>query len=194
MKLTLCVLASVVVLSSCGSKRTASNHYYPVDSLVNAQVHYLAKSHASLSKEASIDGHREQKSVVPGDTSAWQHELDVFAQLNDINKPGNAGKYEIEAAVRDLNSNLKIYSIRSTEAGPVMHLKIYYLDRLSDIRKIEGAYYEQNYLLASKRQLTMNFQNINNKIVLTSYSIEGGQKMLLADSVQFSVTGMITLP
>jgi hypothetical protein len=161
---------------------------------LNGQVQYLTQAKASLSKKASIDEKAELKAFVPKDTAAWKFELDVFAQLNDINKPANIGKYRTAFAVKDSNSNLLIYTMESTEKLPVSFLKVYYLDNLSNIRKIEGVYREESSLLSSTRHLLMEFQNINNKIVLTSYSMNGGQKMLLGDSVQFLVQGTITLP
>jgi hypothetical protein len=39
----------------------------------------------------------------------------------------------------------------------------------------------------------MEFQEIEGQTVLVSYSIEGGQKMFLGDSVQFSVKGTVTI-
>lgn len=190
----LLLVGSFVFLSSCENKKSDTKLYYSLDSLLKDQVEYLTESKAALSKTASIDGKEETKAFVPKDTSAWKYEFDVFAQLNDINKPANTGKYHTERAVKDLNSNLLIYSIESTEKLPVSFLKVYYLETLSNIRKIEGLYREESSLLTSSRHLSMEFQNINNKIVLTSYSMQGGQKMLLGDSVQFSVHGTITLP
>lgn len=193
MRLAIVLLLIVSFFSACENKSNTYNTYYPIDSLVEAQVQYLSGAQATLLKEATLDAARERKTTL-NDTTGWRHELAVFAQLNDINKPSNKGKYRVERDVNDLNSNLLIYSLESTEPRPVMFLKVYYLDHLPNIRKIEGLYREETSLLSSTRQLSMNFQNINNKIVLTSYSVTGGQKMLLADSVQFAVNGMITLP
>lgn len=194
MKRILFILLTIVALSSCGHKRSDPKYYYAMDSILNKQTKFLANSKAKLTKKASIDGENETKSYTPKSDTAWAYELDIFAELNDINKPANAGKYRTEEGVKDMNSNLLIYTIESTEKLPVVFLKVYYLDNLSNIRRIEGLYREESSLLKNSRQLSMEFQNINNKIVLTSYSIAGGQKMLLGDTVQFSVNGMVTLP
>lgn len=194
MKQGILVLLAIVSLSSCENKRTDTKRYYTLDSLLKEQVQYLTQSHATLEKKAFLDGKTGVSSFIPQDTTRWKHELDVFAELNDINKPANVGKYHTKRDVKDPNSNLLIYQMESTETLPVVFLKVYYLDNLSNIRKIEGLYREESSLLKSSRHLSMEFQNINNKIVLTSYSITGGQKMLLGDTVQFSVTGMVTLP
>lgn len=192
-------LAVAVLVWACKNERKQTVFYYPIDSLIEAQVFYLSESHASLSKKATIDGEHDEI-VTPKDTTGWRHELNVFAQLNDINKPSNYRKYRVETGKRDANSNLLVYSMESNDSLPVDYLKIYYLSDLNNIRKIEARYHEENSLLgkarllSSSRLLTMNFENINNKIVLTSYSITGGQKTLLGDTVQFSVNGMITLP
>ena len=52
---------------------------------------------------------------------------------------------------------------------------------------------EETSLYKSSRFLTLEFQNINNKNVLTSYSVKGGQKMIMGDSVIFSVKGKILI-
>lgn len=182
---------------SCGEKDSDTKFYYPVDSLLKAQVNYLTSSHATLTKRAFIDGKEETSSYVPKFDSAmtaWSRELDVFAELNDINTPTNVGKYRTEGGVKDQTSNLLIFTIESMEKLPVSYVKVYYLNSLSDVRKIEALYSQENSLLKTSRELLMEFQNINNKIVLTSYSIQGGQKMLLGDSVTFSVQGTVTLP
>lgn len=188
------LVLGIFAFGSCENKSSDTRFYYSLDSLLDNQVHHLSQSKATLFKKASIGEKEEERSFVPRDTSAWQFELDVFAQLNDINKPTNVGKYRTDRAVKDIASNLLIYTIESTERLPVSFLKVYYLGHLSNIRKIEGLYHEESSLLKSTRHLSMEFQNINNKIVLTSYSMKGGQKMLLGDSVQFSVHGTITLP
>lgn len=181
-------------MQSCEEKRSDTKFYYPIDSLINAQVVYLVEANAKLSKQAAIDEKEENISFIPKDSAAWIHELDVFAELNDINKPTNVGKYRTQRGVKDLTSNLLIYAIKSTENLPVSYINVYYLNTLSDIRKIEAHVNQESDLLTSSRDLVMEFQNVNNKIVLTSYSIQGGQKLLLGDSVTFSVNGMVTLP
>lgn len=194
MRQVLFLLIILIALSSCENKRSDTKYYYALDSVLIKQTKFLSASKARLTKDAFINGETETKSYTPASDTAWTRELDVFAELNDINKPANIGKYRTEQGVKDINSNLLIYKIESTEKLPVVFLKVYYLDNLSNIRRIEGFYREESSLLKSSRQLSMEFENINNKIVLTSYSVTGGQKMLLGDSVQFSVNGTVTLP
>lgn len=181
------------LLISCNESQQQSALYYPIDSLIHAQVDCLVKSKALLTKKAEIDGAEETNSFIPKDTTAWAHELDIFLELNTINKPINEGNYKVENGIKDINSNLTIFSLTSTKELPVVYLKIFYLDVPSKIRRIEALFQEENSLLKGSRFLIMEFQDIQNKAVLTYYSIEGGQKMFLGDPVKFSVRGTVTL-
>jgi hypothetical protein len=72
-------------------------------------------------------------------------------------------------------------------------MKIYYYGQPENIKRIEAQFNEVNSLYSSSRFLIMNFQDLNNKPVLSSYSVTGGQKMFLGDTVIFSIKGIVTL-
>jgi hypothetical protein len=182
-----------LLLISCSQQKEKQVIYYPVDSLLNAQVNYLTDAKAKLTKDAEINGLKESQSFTPADTTGWQHELDIFFALNTLNKPINLGSYTAVAAQPDSTSNLLIYSFATTEELPVKYFNVYYLDNPSNIKKIVALYSEENSLLKESRLLTLEFKEVYNKNILSSYSILGGQKMFLGDSVQFSVRGTISL-
>jgi hypothetical protein len=182
-----------IIISSCYTKENKVSAYYPIDSLINAQVEYLKDSKAQLTKKAEIDGVEETNTYVPKDSTAWANELDIFAELNVINNPGNTKSYVVENGVKDTNSNLTIRSFTGKETLPIVYMKVFYLESPSRIRRIEALYQEENSLLKGTRLLILEFQEINNKTVLTSYSIEGSQKMFLGESVKFSIKGEITV-
>jgi hypothetical protein len=186
------ILSSLFI--SCEEKEKKQANFFSIDSLVRAQANYLALSGAVLTKHAEINGLEETSHFTPKDTTAWQYELDIFSELKSINKPIHSGSYSVATGVKDPNSNLSIRSFTSTEKLPIVYLKIFYLNELSKIMRIEALYREENSLLAGSRLLILEFQEIANTLVLVSYSIEGGQKMFLGDSVQFSVKGTITFP
>lgn len=191
---TIIFAGAATTLSSCYTKESKERLYYPVDSLINAQVEYLYQSKALLSKSAEIDGVEEASSFIPKDSTAWANELDIFAELNVINSRGSAKSYVVESGVKDPNSNLSIRSFTGKGTLPVVYLKVFYLEIPSRIRRIESLYQEENSLVKGSRLLILEFQEINKQIVLTSYSIEGSQKMFLGESVKFSIKGTITLP
>jgi hypothetical protein len=189
-----CFLLFGTLLTSCNQTTPEKVLYYPMDSLVRAQAYYLSEARAVLNKQAEINGQEESNSFTPNDTTAWLHELDIFTELKTINKPINRGSYQVENGVPDTRSNLLIRSYTTTKDLPVAYLKIFYFESPSKIKKIEALFREENTLLVGSRLLVMEFNEVYNKTVLASYSIEGGQKMFLGDSVQFSVKGTITLP
>jgi hypothetical protein len=182
-----------IIISSCYTKENKVSAYYPIDSLINAQVEYLKDSKAQLTKKAEIDGVEETNTYVPKDSTAWANELDIFAELNVINNPGNTKSYVVENGVKDTNSNLTIRSFTGKETLPIVYMKVFYLESPSRIRRIEALYQEENSLLKGSRLLILEFQEINNKTILTSYTIEGSQKMFLGESVKFSIKGEITV-
>lgn len=164
--------------------------FYPVDSLITAQVLGLSRAHAKLRKEAVL-GSETDTAVFTPDSAAWADELGIFRQLDVINKPVNLGTYLIRDNQADPGSNLTIRSFTSTTNQPVRYLRIYYHEAIDKPRKIEALFREDNALYSTSRLMSMEFQQVDNKIMLTSYSIRGSQDMVLEDSIAFSVRGKL---
>ena len=186
------VCSIAFLLFSCG-KEPETKSLYNIDSLVNAQVSFLQSRDARLHKIAFISGQRDERFFSPSDSAAWSMELDIFRKLDLINKPVNQGSYIVDDGLYDPSSNLTVKAISAVENLPVKYVRIFYQEHLHKPRKIEALYDDQNALYKSGRVLTMGFQQINNKCVLTSYSVKGGQKMFIGDSVAFLVEGKIMI-
>jgi hypothetical protein len=187
----LIVLVLIGSLVSCSDGKKAKA-LYPVDSLLQAQANYLSVKKAHLKKTVLLGGKEEEISLYPKDIIAWRNELEIFTALDVINKPINRSYYSIED-LSDSRSNLKVRSFTTTEDLPVRYIKIYYYQSPKKLRRLEAQFKESNSLYTSSRDLIMDFQQFGDTIVLTSYKISGGQKMLLDDTVQYHITGSLAL-
>jgi hypothetical protein len=187
----LIVLVFIGLMFSC-SEGKKTEALYPVDSLLNAQARYLSDKKAQLKKVVVLSGKEEEISLSPKDIIAWRNELEVFTALDVINKPINRRYYTIED-LSDNRSNLKVKSFATKEDLPVRFIKIYYYKEPNKLRRLEAQFKESNSLYNSSRDLVMDFQQFGDTIVLTSYNIVGGQKMLLDDSVQYRISGSLSV-
>jgi hypothetical protein len=182
-----------VCLTACSSNERYTK-LYPVDSLLTKQVNTLTALKATLTKQAVISQKSDSKKYTPADTLAWITELEIFRQLDVINKPVSRSSYLVNDGLYDPGSNLTVKAFTdTTDDLPVKYLRVYYDRSVFAPRKIEAYYKDENSLYQSSRLLLLEFQQINNTPVLTSYAIEGGQKMILSDTVTFSVKGKITI-
>ncbi len=186
--IVLILLGSLV--SCADGKKTKA--LYPVDSLLQAQANYLSARKAHLKKIVILGGKEEEISLAPKDIIAWRNELEIFTALDVINKPINRSYYSIED-LSDSRSNLKVKAFTTKEDLPVRFIKIYYYQSPNKLRRLEAQFKESNSLYTSLRDLTMDFQQFGDTIVLTSYNIVGGQKMMLDDTVQYRITGSLGL-
>ena len=185
------VLITLIFLS-CSAEEQNTAGLFNVDSLFKTQIDYLVGHEAVISKKAVLNGVEKITTINPKDSLAWNAELAIFFELDVVNKPIHKAIYKVEEYA-DNKSNLSVKSFSTTEDLPVRFLKIYYHNSLSQLRKIEAQYNEANSLYSSRRFLTMEFENVYNKTILTSYSIAGGQKMFLDDSVQYNIAANIVL-
>lgn len=184
------MLLLAAAASSCQEEKQPAT-FYPIDSLIADQIRHLTQIRAGLFKEALLSGKADSVRYTPRDTIAWQNELGIFRKLDIINKPVNKGSYLVDDGLFDPGSNLTVRAFTSLKKLPVVYLKVYYQGSISRPRKIEALYDEANALYHSARLLSMHFEQIENKPVLTRYSIKGGQKMILGDSVAFFISGKI---
>ena len=180
----------ILLFFSC-AKPKSKQVLYSVDSLVTAQVLHLNQVGAKLQKETILDGNKNDVTLSPDDTTMWSKELDIFRQLEAINKPVSRGSYLVDDGLYDPGSNLTVKAFTSLEELPVRSLRIFYQETIQKPRKIEAVLNETTTLYESARLMTMEFQQLNNKTVLTSYSIQGGQKIIMGDSVAFTIKGRI---
>jgi hypothetical protein len=176
-------------LFSCQHSTIETRSYF--DSLSLAQIKLLCASKARVTKVASMGGKEDQSTFVP-DTSAWENEMSVFRQLDVFQKPTYRDAYEIQDKMPDAKSNLLIRSYQATRNIPVMQLRFYYHEHFKNLKRIEAEYHERNSLYSTHRRLSMDFDEANGKPLLTRYSIEGVQKMILSDSVRFSIKSVVS--
>lgn len=186
----LCLLGGLLT-ASC--KRSVDQAHTYFDSLVVAQVKYLTKAGPSLTKMAQMDGKGDQATFVP-DSAAWKNELDVFRQLALFERPAYKDAYQLTDGLEDAKSNLLIRQFVANRDIPITELKFYYYKHVGNLKKIESVYRQANPLYATSRRLVLEFEEISGRPVLSAYAIDGVQKMILSDSMKFSIQAKITFP
>jgi len=180
----------VVVSLSCQQKEVESKKYFDIDDLIDRQIDFLIQKNSSITKTASV-GNALDKSTFKPDSASWATELSVFRHLEVMNKPIYAEAFTVHDGLDDQKSNLLIRQIQSIREAPVKEFKIYYLTAPENFRKIEATITEQNVLYYTSRHLSMDFEDYNDQLILTRYDITGVQKMMLNDSVKFSITCIV---
>jgi hypothetical protein len=184
-------LLGLVFLLACSpvAPKTESSLALNIDQLIETQITHLAQHKNVLEKEADVDGTRSDSTFVPT-PEIWKSELEIFRQLNLINKPVHKGAYRQEGPLNDTRSNLKIMQYVST-TSPLVLLKIYYQNDPAIFKKIEGILRESNQLYTNNRSLSLEFDEDNGTPMLITYSVVGFQKVAVRDTVKFYVRGHI---
>ncbi|MCB0486874.1 MAG: hypothetical protein KDC99_00260 [Cyclobacteriaceae bacterium] len=183
-------LAILFFVIGCAEKSKNTDPFFEIDQLIDQQIDILKKSGASVEKKAEVGAANDISSFVP-DSAQWANELDAFLQIGNINKPIYKDAYSIEEGLDDSRSNLKIKRFSTERNIPVKSLDVYYQDNIEKLRKIEAVITDQNALFFASKKLILHFEEHQSKLSLTGYSIQGVQKMMLRDSVNFLIESKI---
>jgi hypothetical protein len=184
-------LAFTIVFLGCDSDARQETLFYPVDSLLNEQVRELNRRHAILNKVVVMAGKSSSAEYVPADSTAWKKEFEIFYHINNVNKPVNKTSYEV--GISKEGSGLNVLTIVAKEELPIEFVKVYYEKHPREIVRLEARVQENNSMYEGTRDLKMQFHKLNGKTVTSDFQITGGQEMFLADSVQYSISGTISI-
>lgn len=186
------VLVAAMLWVSCNRENAKYDKpYFDFDSLVHTQIHQITQAKSSLAKNTFLNGKRDATVVEP-DTTQWKHELDAFQQLDLINKPLYKGNYQPHEQDDD-HSNLRVRVYTSLIKSPVPEVKFFYQDGRK-LKRIESVFREQNVLYATDRKLTLEFKEYQGVTMISSYRVQGFQKMILGDTTKFSIEGTLQYP
>lgn len=176
-------------IGGCGEvineKLNNKNNYFDLKGLLETQILLLDSLQPNLSKVTVIDG-LEESQTLHLDSAGWAREMEIFFEA-DINEPILKDAYELEE--KDLGDSLTLMSYEAIDKknAEIEFLKVFYPKNEDLPSHITAVFTEKNALYDSKRSLELNFKSDNDLHVLSGYSIEGIQKMLLKDTIYYKV-------
>ncbi len=158
-------------------KQNSIKTYFDLSGLITQQITALNKNQPFTHKNLIIV---DKKEVLQTNKIDWQKELEMFLQA-DLNKQSYQLSYN-----KQENSQIAFYTLKDGEDLPVKSLKIIFNDDKST-KYIEAFLQTKNYLYQSEKHLLMTLD----KNHLTTYKIEGWQKLFIGEKKNFEVDGII---
>jgi|SRR6185295_8223112 len=187
---TLGVYILLFLLIACRQNQKSNQKYFDFDRLIDDQISELSQRKRVLDKVVDIGGDKSDTTFLPS-VGGWTTELEIFRELEKINKPASQPVYKIEDQVEDTKSNLLIRRYVA-DSEPVPVIEFYYQKEFAQLKKIEASIGEKNVLYTAHRVLKLEFdEGEEGHPLLIRYSVDGFQKMIMRDTVRISMTGEI---
>jgi len=183
----------VIATLSCGQfkndNKYVSNKFIDIKGLIDHQVKLLDSIGPFLLKNAIINGAEEQININTDIDFSWENELSIFKSA-DINKPVLEDSYEI---ILKTNTRLKTvtYLSKTPLQTQVDSMAIIFTEFDNTPIQINVMMSNKNELFESARTLELTFKKSDSHFLLSSYNIEGWQKMIAKDTTNFSIVGTL---
>lgn len=182
---------ALLVIAACTPQSPMSDlgkkPYFDVPTLVQQQLQWLDSLNPPVTLRANIDG-QTQTETMRKDSSAWAEAFDLFRQA-DINQPVLQGAYEETDSVTQDSLHVRTYRAKQARTAEIPYLRVFYRDSLANVQRIETMFQEDNLLYSTSRKMWMTFAPRQGKPRVTAFETQGKQKMMLRDSVTYSVRG-----
>lgn len=177
----------LLLIAMACSRSTTTEQYVSInfDQLIDEQIRMLGHHRDTLQKEAIVDKQLSDSIFVPS-PEIWKNELDIFRQLQTVNKTIHRGAFRPAGPLDDPRSNLQVQQYTS-DTAPLRLLRVYYQESIDHVRRIEAVLGEPTQVYTNRQELSMEFEEEDGKLLLVSYGVTGFQKVALRDTVRFSL-------
>jgi hypothetical protein len=169
----------LIVLFGCEKLKPESVNIpdYPnLEETFNQQIQLLGTK--KLTKEVWLDGKSESK-IIEMDSILWKKELSFLKEINP-NTPEYVGAFEKS----EDNFETRL-TLLPDEKGELKRL-VYLIDG-GKYALINATIHEEREVYVHHREFNVTFENG----LLKTYQIEGYQKIVLKDTIEFRITGEV---
>ncbi|MEL6534709.1 MAG: hypothetical protein AAFQ98_04820 [Bacteroidota bacterium] len=163
--------------------------YFDITGFLNTQVEELSSTSPQLNKSTQLGEDSDQFSSTPMKAD-WDQEFRFFFEL-DINQPILLDQYTTSEET-EMAGEVTRYSLKEESGNGVQWLEV--VEKEGTVSQISAFTIDKNALYATQRQLSMNFDAVGGKPQMTDYSVRGFQKMVLKDTVNYSIQGTVLYP
>jgi len=170
------VLLSAMACQKLNPRQIVAPEYPDFNLLFNEQVQKLATS--QLNKKIVLDDAVEERTFTM-DTSLWKKELSFLKEINP-NRPEFIGSFQKEESPEHIFLKLK--------AGETGAIEEIYLKKIGSTYTIlDATFHENKDLYTYHKKIEVSFKDG----LISSYEINGYQKVLMKDTLRFRIIGNI---
>lgn len=184
--LTIAIPVLLFSLVSCRQEETRDDTpklYYDLEGFIENQIVYLNEKKPEVNKTAILGSKHEVSKTREVD---WKKELELFVQA-DINKPSYRQSYEVVQ-----NGPLHYeYRLKPGNDLPVAYLKIDTDSILKQPLRVEALVRTSNKIYHSEKKVVLTAAKRDNLLGVSSYEVNGYQKLIFVEKKIFSVRGQI---
>ncbi len=160
--------------------------YFNLEEVIDNQVKLLTAQRAGAEKTNLENGDPKEKKTVK--QINWQRELEMFRQAA-INRPAWRNEFSADSTVSDTGNKTITYRRVPGSDAPVEYLQVSFEGE--NLRSASAKLSTDNMLYSTSKVLEMQFANTSEGQKLRQYSVNGSQKMVLADALQYSLVATV---
>jgi hypothetical protein len=160
-------------------------HVLNIDSLIDAQIKNTPVT--TIEKTIHVNDSTFQSKA---NKVELKKELVAFQELNLVNRSIYRDSYQLTVE-SDKHSNLTVKSWIATKDAPVKSLKLFYLDKMDRLKRIEAELSTNDLYAQSSKKLSLDFSILGDTVRLETYSVSGTQQYFWSAPRYFSVDAVI---
>ncbi|WP_187262266.1 hypothetical protein [Pontibacter beigongshangensis] len=183
---TILILGSLVAMVAC--ERPAAPTSASAAASYNLTA-YLEQQTARLQKEQpmvlkSVTTQKQQTETIETTNLDWTDELAIFRDV-DLSRPA-LREFYTETSTELPNGHTQVlYTKSETSAAPVQYLQLH-LSPSQKLQRLEALVLDENILFYSRRKVVLTTDPQENGNI-SSYRIEGTQKLIFSDSLHYNI-------
>jgi hypothetical protein len=154
---------------------------YDLTAYLQEQTARLQQQQPPVLKSVTTKG--QPPETIQMDEVDWEKELAIFQEV-DLSRPALRDFYREERHTLPNGSTVSIFTKDAQAAAPVERLQLT-VSPFQKLEHLEAVVLEENLLFYSKRNITLSAEPGSGN--LTSYRVEGVQKLVLGDSLRYRI-------